>query len=220
VTPSPAPELEPIMPSADKLVPTVARVGALAAVSLVLTACGSDSPTTAQASPRASASLSSTEATPLAGSALDRTFINGMVAHHRAALDMAEAELASGRDPQVKALAQTIVDAQTKEIATLSQIASKTYGFTPAPAPMMPMGEMMGVPMTTDMTKMADMVRGASDPDKMFLRMMIPHHASAISMADEERNKGADSQLKTLADSIIADQGEEIGKMQAMLASA
>lgn len=201
----------------------VTRVGALAVLGLVLSACGgSSSSTSAGATPGATASDASAAAAStaqLSGAALDKAFLSGMVTHHAVAVDMAKAELASGRNPQVKALAQKVIDAQTKEISTMSRIASTSYSFTPSPAPATPMGQMMGVPMTTDMTTMAEMVKSASDPDTMFLKMMIPHHASAISMADEERKNGANGELKTLAGSIVADQAKEIGQMQAMLSA-
>ena len=45
-----------------------------------------------------------------------------MIEHHRGAVDMAEAELADGENPQALELAQTIIDAQTTEIAEMEQM--------------------------------------------------------------------------------------------------
>ena len=57
----------------------------------------------------------------------------------------------------------------------------------------------------------------ASNPDQTFLRLMIPHHATAIVMADEQARNGADARLKSMAGSIVAAQGKELGQMQALL---
>jgi uncharacterized protein (DUF305 family) len=63
---------------------------------------------------------------------------------------------------------------------------------------------------------MAAEIDAAQDPDVMFLRMMIPHHAMAILMANEEAQRGSDEQLKVISRSIISSQGKEIGQMQAL----
>jgi uncharacterized protein (DUF305 family) len=49
----------------------------------------------------------------------DVDFMNQMEQHHKGAIDMAKVVLANGKDPQVKKLAQGIIDAQEKEIATI-----------------------------------------------------------------------------------------------------
>ena len=48
--------------------------------------------------------------------AFDRAFIEMMIPHHQGAIEMARAELAKGTDPEPKALAQDIIDAQQREI--------------------------------------------------------------------------------------------------------
>ena len=52
--------------------------------------------------------------------------------------------------------------------------------------------------------------------DRQFLRSMIPHHSGAILMCREAER--ADAELKTLCNSIIAAQREEIEQMRAILA--
>ena len=46
--------------------------------------------------------------------------------------------------------------------------------------------------------------------DGAFLRMMIPHHESALVMAKAELARGKDPKLKTLAQSIITGQQHEL----------
>jgi len=50
---------------------------------------------------------------------IDVAFVCGMIPHHQGAIDMAKAELAHGDDPWVKQMAQSVIDAQTKEIAEM-----------------------------------------------------------------------------------------------------
>jgi uncharacterized protein (DUF305 family) len=50
----------------------------------------------------------------------DVAFACGMIPHHQAAINMAEAELEYGDDPEMKELAQAIIDAQSKEIEQLT----------------------------------------------------------------------------------------------------
>ena len=57
---------------------------------------------------------------------IDRDFIAGMIPHHQAAIEMAEAELAQGQDPKVQALARKIIRAQQAEI-TQMQAWLKAY---------------------------------------------------------------------------------------------
>ena len=49
----------------------------------------------------------------------DVDFAMMMVAHHQAAIDMAKAELESGKDPVMLKMAKKIIAAQTKEIGQL-----------------------------------------------------------------------------------------------------
>ncbi len=56
------------------------------------------------------------------GAAFDKLYLKDMIAHHEGAVTMAQQELDSGENPQVKALAQTIINAQTKEISEIKQM--------------------------------------------------------------------------------------------------
>ena len=51
----------------------------------------------------------------------DRDFVAGMIPHHQGAIDMAQAELKYGKDPQLKKLARSIISAQKKEIASMKR---------------------------------------------------------------------------------------------------
>ncbi|PAQ09426.1 CopM family metallochaperone [Mesorhizobium temperatum] len=51
----------------------------------------------------------------------DVAFACGMIAHHQGAIDMAQIELKYGDNDEAKKMAQTIIDAQTKEIGEFKQ---------------------------------------------------------------------------------------------------
>ena len=63
----------------------------------------------------------------------DEAFIDEMIPHHQGAIRMAEIELAEGQDPEVRKLAQQIIDAQSQEIEQMNQWREQWYG-QPSPA--------------------------------------------------------------------------------------
>lgn len=51
-----------------------------------------------------------------------RLFLEGMTVHHEGAIEMAEAEIADGENAEAKELAETIIAAQTDEIAVMQEL--------------------------------------------------------------------------------------------------
>ena len=66
-----------------------------------------------------SAMMKMMEATPKFTGDADIDFMKQMRTHHEAAIDMAKVVLANGKDVDTKKLAQEIIAAQEKEIATI-----------------------------------------------------------------------------------------------------
>lgn len=56
---------------------------------------------------------------------VDVDFAMMMRIHHQGAIDMAEAELRDGKDPQLKKIAKSIIASQKKEIATFDKFHAK-----------------------------------------------------------------------------------------------
>jgi len=60
-------------------------------------------------------------------------------------------------------------------------------------------------------------VQPSGNADMDFVRLMLPHHQAAIDMAKSQLIHGKDSQVRRLAQEIIADQQSEMELMQLWL---
>jgi uncharacterized protein (DUF305 family) len=63
-------------------------------------------------------------AMPLTGNA-DVDFVRGMIPHHQGAIDMARIVLEHGKDPEIRKLAEGVVQAQEGEIAMMKDWLAK-----------------------------------------------------------------------------------------------
>ena len=199
---------------------TLPQIGTTAAVALTLGALS----TSAHAAP------------------FDQQFIDAMTPHHQSALVMAQMAVSKAKYPEVRRLARAIVTDQKKEIAYMGQLRKRVYGSAMSTNrsgmkmdgqmsgmehssmggmkmsgdKMMMPGTMMGLPMKG----MMDMgqLKSASGAgfDRMFLKMMIPHHAGAIVMADEALKTSGRAEIRGLSKKIIDAQAKEIGEMHSI----
>ena len=96
------------------------------------------SPTTSEADARsafetANAAMHENMAVELTGDA-DIDFARSMIPHHQGAIDMARIVLEHGDDPEMRALAEEIVEAQEAEIAVMREWLEKNAPDAGAPA--------------------------------------------------------------------------------------
>jgi uncharacterized protein (DUF305 family) len=148
---------------------------------------------------------------------VDNDFAMMMKSHHQAAVDMAQAELESGKDEGLKKMAQNIIDAQKSEINELQSFLDNHKNPEKNYDPSMKEKGFSKV-MDQNMTMMMDMPKmdESASTDKHFVQMMVPHHQGAIMMAEGFVQFGKDPGLIALAKKIIADQKMEIEQFKKM----
>ena len=140
----------------------------------------------------------------------DHDFAAQMVLHHDAAIKMAQEELKSGTNSEMRTTAQTII---TKQQAEITQFNSFLNGHQPQ----QPTVPAFNQAQKTNMDKMmkdseARMLRNKADYD--FAQLMIDHHQAAIDNSQAELQYGRNNTTKTLAQNIIDDQRMEIAALQ------
>ena len=153
--------------------------------------------------------------------AADVSFAQNMIPHHRQAIEMANLASRRASAPEVKRLAAKINDAQRPEIETMSawlkDWGKKVPGESMGDMPGMGSHQMPGMMSTADMRKLSS--APGKKFDRMFLMMMIQHHAGAIKMAKAERSDGKNPAAMSLAGRIVSSQASEITEMKRLLTS-
>ena len=140
----------------------------------------------------------------------DNDFASMMKAHHLGAIEMAEMETAKGTDPQMKQMAQNMIDDQQKEVAAFNTFTAwhSAHGG----------GDAFFKESMSMMNNMKMDMDHSGSIDKQFAQMMIPHHQSAIDMAKAYiKSGGHEDKLKVMANSIISSQQKEIRDLKAWL---
>ena len=142
---------------------------------------------------------------------------------------MSELALTRARRPEIKALAQRIIDSQRREIAQMRQWYRQWYG-TDVPAwrvvggyrmgpgmgmgPRMGMGGGMGMGWgMPGMTTSLEMLKTAPDFDRAFIEQMIPHHRMGVMMASHAQWNTQHPQLRELEAAMVRVQSQEIEQM-------
>ncbi len=137
----------------------------------------------------------------------DERFIDAMVPHHQGAIDMAEVALENAEHPELLQLAQNVISTQQAEIEELRSIKEQEFGTSEVPTQMSPEEmEMMGMEDPAELANQRSF-------DLAFINAMIPHHESAIEMAQVTLEESGNPRIRELAASIVEDQEAEIAQM-------
>jgi uncharacterized protein (DUF305 family) len=190
----------------------------LAGLTVFMAGCTATMPTAPESATPADTDATATEAvvTPAmdhsmhmnhSDSPFDAQFIDGMIVHHQGAIEMANEVLAQSERPELRAMAEAIIAAQTQEIDQMRAWRADWYpDLPPTPGMEMDMGDMR---ISTD----------ESVPfDQRFLTAMISHHEGAVDMAQAVLEQSEREELRMLAEAIIAAQTQEIDQMRRWLA--
>ncbi|GAA2581439.1 hypothetical protein GCM10010304_24080 [Streptomyces roseoviolaceus] len=182
-----------------------ALVAAAGAATFVLAACGGDG--------------DGTDSGSGAHNAQDVSFAQGMIPHHRQALEMAR--LADGRaaSEAVKDLAARVEKAQDPEIRTMTGWLEQWGEDAPESADGMDHSAgHSGMPGMMGGEDMAELEKSEGKAfDTKFLALMVEHHEGAVKMAGVEKSKGRYGPAKAMADDIVTAQNAEIGEMNKLL---
>ena len=146
------------------------------------------------------------------GHMTDPMFVAEMIPHHQAAIDMGALAPSRAEHSELKALAAAIASAQASEIALMKKVGKENSWDPNAKMQHSGSDGMSKHEMGMDMD--VSKLKTAKPFDKAFIEMMVPHHEGAITMAKHEISRGSDSQIRDLADRIIASQTKEIKQMK------
>ncbi|PZG15004.1 DUF305 domain-containing protein [Nonomuraea aridisoli] len=148
--------------------------------------------------------------------AADVRFAEGMIPHHRQALEMTSLVEARTTTETVRSLARRITAAQTPEINAMTRWLTE-LGRTP------PAGHAHthadGYGMATEEELNALRAARGTAFDRLFLQLMTRHHEGAVKMAGEQLASGRDQRMRLLARDVYTGQGIEIGRMREALES-
>jgi uncharacterized protein (DUF305 family) len=138
----------------------------------------------------------------------EKAFIDAMVPHHQGAVEMAEVALQNADHEEVQQLSRNIISTQQAEIAELKAIKQQEFGTSKVPMEMSAQEmQMMGM---TD----PDALANKNPYDKAFIDAMIPHHRSAIEMAQVALEESDNPKIVEIARHIVGTQKREIAQMQ------
>lgn len=143
------------------------------------------------------------------GEYYDKLFIDNMAPHHQGAVDMAEVALKNADHKELVDLSRNIIESQNAEIEELKDIKQEEFGTSEVPMEMSE-EEMQMMGMTMDPEQLA-----RQNPfDLAFMENMIPHHQSAMDMAEVALKNTGNPRIRNLAQEIISAQKAEIKQMR------
>jgi uncharacterized protein (DUF305 family) len=139
----------------------------------------------------------------------DERFVDAMVPHHQGAIEMAKVALKQAEHEEIKELSHNIISSQWAEIEELKSIKKEEFGTSQVPMEMS-QEQMRGMGMRMDPQQLANQ----KPFDEAFIDAMIPHHQSAIEMAQVASKKSEIPEIKELAGNIVSAQKREIEQMK------
>ncbi|RYE51505.1 MAG: DUF305 domain-containing protein, partial [Hyphomicrobiales bacterium] len=170
--------------------------------------------------------LSADEAVKIAASrysVADVRFMQDMIPHHHQALEMAALVAKRTNSPTLVDAAGRIEASQRDEIGFMQQWLAARGETAPDPqahAAMHASHQMAGMASPAQMAALAK--AESSDFDRMFLQLMIRHHAGALKMVEDllkQRGSASDPTLLEFVNGVSNDQAAEIERMTALLAT-
>jgi uncharacterized protein (DUF305 family) len=139
----------------------------------------------------------------------DKAFIDAMVPHHQGAIAMARVALKNAEHEEIIQLSRNIISSQQAEIEELKSIKQEEFGTSNVPMEMS-QEQMRSMGMMMEPQQLANQ----KPFDEAFIDAMIPHHQSAVEMAQVALKNSDNPKIKELAENIIDAQQREIEQMR------
>ena len=149
----------------------------------------------------------------------DQKFVQQMIPHHEQAVVMSEMVGNVEVSAETAALASEIMGAQASEIELMQGFLNE-WGVESDPNSDPHAGHKMsgdeshGMMTDEELAELKD--SSGADFEKMWLTMMLAHHKGAVKMAETVIADGKDPRVKTLAETIISTQQQEILQIQSL----
>jgi uncharacterized protein (DUF305 family) len=152
--------------------------------------------------------------------AADTQFMQGMIAHHRQALEMTALVESRTESDDLPLLAERITVSQEAEIELIEQWLGDRGEEAPDEDAGHEQHELMPGMLTDEQLRQLGQARGTAF-DRLFLERMIAHHQGALQMVDDlyASGGGVEPASDRFAREAAADQSIEIGRMEELLAS-
>jgi uncharacterized protein (DUF305 family) len=141
----------------------------------------------------------------------DVMFLQMMIPHHQQAIDISNIALKTSKDSELLALAKTIINAQTAEIAQMKSWLKDAGATTDMGHSMSGMGGML------DDAEISTLSAATGKAfDSLWLKGMIGHHDGAIHMTTMIAD-ASNADIKTFGENVVKDQSAQIEQMRVML---
>lgn len=144
-------------------------------------------------------------------SGADEMFLQMMIPHHQQAIDISILALKTSKDPELLALASTIIKAQGAEIVQMESWLKDAGSSTDMGHSMSNMGGMLDEEELSALTTAT-----GNNFDTLWLKGMIAHHDGAIHMTQMIED-AQNAEIKVFGVNIVKDQSSQIDQMKAML---
>ncbi|MDP9473720.1 MAG: DUF305 domain-containing protein [Chloroflexota bacterium] len=159
--------------------------------------------------------------TPVVRSEFDQAYIDMMIPHHASILAVAQAAQPRLSDDRLRQIAEDIIAAQGLEIDELRGYRDQFYG-SAEPLPMdagmmeqvtpgLPMDETMA---QMDATTQVTAFCAATDPNLVFIDLVILHHESATVASVTALDQAVQPEIRAIAERVIRDQQRETDELR------
>ena len=145
---------------------------------------------------------------PLKGAEFETSYLQQMIQHHGAGIEMAKLVNDQTKRPELREFAGKMISAQQQEFDQMTKWLTDWYKTSPK--------EVANDKAAKEMEMHMSMFKGKQDADfdKAFLEMMPKHHHDAVEMSEQAEKKATHPELKEFAAKIARDQQKEIKQMK------